>query len=180
MNISLIAAYDQDPHCLRPSPACLQSAVHVCWINLRVTASRWQMGASTNLQTPAEPLSQPHTNIWNDMELNNKLLQISQCSAAVRPGCRAGLSCCRLCSCTSSPRSAVVQWAAPARTTTPDTERGYLRNKEQLDILLERHESQIDIPLWFFILQEFRILIPVLSWIVVGQIQLSIHFLHRK
>ena len=43
--------------------------------------------------------------------------------------------------------SAVVQWAAPARTTTPDTERVYLRNKEQLDILLERHESQIDIPL---------------------------------
>ena len=72
MNISLIAAYDQDPHCLRPSPACLQSPV--CSPSLLNKSLRhrvkmadgragWWIGASTNLEAPAEPLSQPHTNI---------------------------------------------------------------------------------------------------------------------
>ena len=143
MNISLIAAYDQDPHRLRPSPACLQSAV--CSpsllnksrrhrVNMADGRAGWWIGASTNLEAPAEPLSQPHTNIWNDMELYKELLQISQCSAAVSPDCRAGLSCCRLCSCTSSPRSAVqccsgqLPPAQPLRILSRDSSSGTRNN----------------------------------------------------
>ena len=71
------------------------------WPRWLVDRSQHQPWGSSWTSVPA---SYQHR---NDMELYRELLQISQCSAAVSPGCRVGLSCCRLCSCTSSPRSAV-------------------------------------------------------------------------